>query len=283
MMNHTSQKLPGILGRALALGSGLVVLLLLLAGLNSPVRAASFFQLTPFLTPTPDADGKIFYIVQDSDTLWRIAAITGVTVDQLRALNKLGLDQAIVPGQKLLIGLGGPALGTQVPGSTQPAETAPTQTPTPLPGWGNLCVLLYHDQNGDSVHQYEEPALSGGAVSISNASGSFSKTGDTTGSAPGVCFEEVPEGVYNVSVALPEGYNPTTQTNDSVTVLPGDQTKMGFGAQPNVEKAEEIQVIPSPSAPPSKKTPILGIIGGVILLVGLGLGVYASLLRRTGK
>jgi hypothetical protein len=133
------------------------------------------------------------------------------------------------------------------------------------------------------VHQYEEPALSGGAVSISNASGSFSKTGDTTGSAPGVCFEEVPEGDYNVSVALPEGYNPTTHTNDEITVMPGDKTKMGFGAQPNVEKAEEIQVIPSPSAPPSKKTPILGIIGGVILLVGLGLGVYASLLRRTGK
>jgi hypothetical protein len=58
---------------------------------------------------------------------------------------------------------------------------------------------------------------------------------------------------------------------------------MGFGAQPNVEKAEEIQVLPSPSAPPSKKSPLLGILGGAILLIGLGLGVYASLLRRTGK
>jgi hypothetical protein len=196
MMNHKSQRLPGILGRTLTLGSGLAVLLMLLAGLSAPVRAASLFQLTPFLTPTPDSDGKIFYVVQDQDTLWRIAAITGVTVDQLRALNKLGLDEAIVPGQKLLIGLGGPALGTQVPGSTLPTETAPTLTPTPLPGWGILCVLLYHDQNGDAVHQFEEPALSGGAVSISNADGSFSKTGDTIGSAPGVCFEQVPEGDY---------------------------------------------------------------------------------------
>ena len=270
------------MGRILALGSILAVLFLLLAGLSLPVRAASLLQLTPFPTPTADAEGKVFYVVQEGDTLWRISAITGVTVDQLRALNKLGLDQAIVPGQKLLIGLGGPVLGTQEPGAQQ-TETAPTLTPTPLPGWGILCVLLYHDQNGDAVHQFEEPAIPGGAVSVSNADGSFSKTGDTTGSAPGVCFEEVPEGEYNVSVGLPKGYNPTTHTNDLVTVLPGGQSNMGFGAQPNLEKAEELRVIPSPSAPPSKKSPLLGILGGAILLIGLGLGLYAGLLRRTGK
>jgi len=247
------------------------------------VRAAALLQLTPFPMPTPDTEGKIFYIVQEGDTLWRIAAITGVSVDQLRALNKLGLDQAIVVGQKLLIGISSPPSGTQQPGEGLPAQATSTPTPTPLPGWGILCVLLYHDQNGDAVHQFSEPAISGGAVSITNASGSVSKTGDTSGSAPGVCFKEIPEGEYSVSVALPEGYNPTTYTTRSVTVLPGDQRIMSFGAQPNVQKAEEIAVIPSPSAPPSKRSPILGILGGAILLIGLGLGVYAGLLKRTGK
>jgi hypothetical protein len=283
MITLKNKMLPILLGRILALGLCLAVLLALLAGLSLPVRAASLLQLTPFPTPTADADGKIFYIVQEGDTLWRISAITGVTVDQLRALNKLGLDQAIVPGQKLLIGLGGPALGTQQPGSTSPTEPASTPTATPPPGWGILCVLLFHDQNGDAVHQLEEPAIAGGAVSLSNASGSVSKTGITPGSAPGVCFEEIPEGEYNVSVGLPEGYNPTTYTTHSVTILPGDQRKMNFGAQPNLVKAEEIQVIPSPSAPPSKRSPLLGILGGGILFLGLGLGVYAALLRRTGK
>jgi hypothetical protein len=283
MMNQKDQLLTRCLGRALALGLGISALFLLLAGLSLPVRAASLLQLTPFPTPTADADGKIFYIVQEGDTLWRIAAITGVSVDQLRALNKLGLDQAIVPGQKLLIGLGGPSLATQEPGGPLPTAAAATVTPTPLPGWGILCVLLYHDQNGDAMHQFEEPALSGGAVSLSNATGSFSRTGETTGSAPGVCFEEVPEGEYNVSVALPEGYNPTTYTSHTVTVLPGDQRNMGFGAQPNLEKAEEILIIPSVSEPPAKRSPVLGILGGAIVLIGLGLGVYAGLLRRTGK
>lgn len=262
---------------------GFIVLFVLFAGLNLPVRAASLFQLTPFPTPTADADGKIFYIVQEQDTLWRISAITGISVDQLRALNKLGLDQAIVPGQKLLIGMGGPALSTQLPGGAQSTETLVFPSATPPPGWGILCVLLYHDQNGDAVRQLEEPAISGGAVSIRQVSGNVSKTGDTTGSVPGVCFEEIPEGEYNVTVGLPEGYNPTTHTTRSVIVLPGGQSKMSFGAQPNLEKAEEISVIPSTSEPPANKSPILGILGGIILLVGVGLGVYASLLRRTGK
>jgi len=283
MITLKNKLFPFSLGRYLALGLGLAGLFVLLAGLSLPVQAAPLFQLTAFPTPTADADGKIFYIVQEGDTLWRISAITGVSVDQLRALNKLGLDQAIVPGQKLLIGMGGPASATLVPGGSQPTETALSATATPLPGWGILCVLLYHDQNGDAVRQLEEPAISGGAVSISNASGSVSKTGETANSVPGVCFEEIPEGEYSVSVALPEGYNPTTYTTHSVTVLPGGQNKMSFGAQPNLEKAEEIRVIPSPSTPPSKKSPILGFLGGAILLIGLGLGVYAGLLRRTGK
>jgi LysM domain/SdrD B-like domain len=269
--------------KLMASGVALAGLFALLIGLSLPVRAASLLQLTPFPTPTADADGKIFYIVQEGDTLWRISAITGVTVDQLRALNKLGLDQAIIPGQKLLIGMGGPALATQLPGGLLPTDTVSAPTETSPPGWGILCVLLYNDQNGDAVHQLGEPAIPGGAVSVTNASGSVSKTGETTGSVPGVCFQELPEGVYNVSVALPEGYNPTTHTSDSVTVLPGGQSKMSFGAQPNLVKAEEIRVIPSPSAPPGKKSPLLGILGGVILLVGLGLGVYATLLRRAGN
>ena len=107
--------------KLIALGVALAGLLALLIGLSLPARAASLLQLTPFPTPTADADGKIFYIVQEGDTLWRISAITGVTVDQLRALNKLGLDQAIIPGQKLLIGMGGPALATRFDSILQPA------------------------------------------------------------------------------------------------------------------------------------------------------------------
>ncbi|MEE8567807.1 MAG: LysM domain-containing protein, partial [Anaerolineales bacterium] len=39
-------------------------------------------QPTPFLTPTPGPDGIIIYIVQEGDSLWRIAAIAGITVEE---------------------------------------------------------------------------------------------------------------------------------------------------------------------------------------------------------
>ena len=42
-----------------------------------PAYAAPALQLTEFPTPTPGPDGRIIYIVQDGDTLWRIAAVKG--------------------------------------------------------------------------------------------------------------------------------------------------------------------------------------------------------------
>jgi len=65
MMNLKIKLFPFRLGRILAFGLGLAALLVLLAGLSLPVKAASLYQLTPFPTPTADADGKIFYIVQE--------------------------------------------------------------------------------------------------------------------------------------------------------------------------------------------------------------------------
>src|SRR4030042_5078312 len=89
-------------------GLGLILLVSLLMGLQTPSQAAPLAQLTVFPTPTPGADGRIIYIVQQGDTLWRISAITGVTIDEIRRLNNLTGD-TVTPGQKLLIGMAGPA------------------------------------------------------------------------------------------------------------------------------------------------------------------------------
>src|SRR5512139_203209 len=140
------------------------LLALVLLAVRLPVQAAPAAQLTVFPPPTPGADGRILYIVQEGDTLWRIAAITGITLDELRALNKLSEDTTLQPGQQLLIGLAGPSLVTDTPGpSPTPAPGSPT--PTPLSGTGNVYVFLYNDRNGDSLRQADEPVIPGGAVS----------------------------------------------------------------------------------------------------------------------
>ena len=203
-------------------GISLVFLFVLLAVMLSlsalgfhSVQAAPAVQLTVFPTPTPGADGRILYTVQPNDTLWRISAITGVSIDELRALNNLAPDEALREGQVLLIGLAGPVEVTPTPG---PSPTAVEQLPTPTPqsSTGDLCVLLYLDSNGDALRQETETSIPGGAISVNNRSGSVSETADTLSGgisdlvdpAPEdlgyVCFYGLSEGEYNITAAAPE-------------------------------------------------------------------------------
>lgn len=273
----------------LLFGLGLMALFFSLSLRSSPAQAAPAPQLTLFPTPTPGADGRILYIVQEGDTLWRISAITGVTIDELRALNNLGADDLVTPNQVLLIGLAGPAEVSPTPG---PGSTPVIQppTPTPLPGWGNVCILLFNDLNGDALRQEEEPSLAGGAVSVGNRLGSISLAADTLAGGISdawypepedlgyICFRELPEGEYNVTAAIPDGYNPTTSLNRTVTLAAGDETFLTFGAQANSETLAEVAIIPETPG----RSPVIGIVGGLFLLAGLGLGVYAFVLRRSG-
>jgi hypothetical protein len=152
--------------------------------------------------------------------------------------------------------------------------------------------MLYLDSNGDSLRQEEEPSIPGGAISVANRSGTVSYTSETPGGLDveqeaqraDVCFKDLPEGEYTISVAHPEGYNATTQMNRTLEIKAGDKSYASFGAQPNSVKATEIVVIPSVpviEAPP-EPSPLLGIAGAVIIVIGLLLGVYAWIIRKAG-
>lgn len=241
------------------------------------VRAAPQMQLTPFPTPTPGTDGRIIYIIQQGDTLWRVAAITGIDLADLRDMNNLGTDELVVPGQKIFLGLGGPAEEEEtlaVPTST-PTPSEPTETPQP--GVGTLCVLLFDDENGDAIRQEEEASLPGGAINISNRDGSVSITHDTTDGLEYFCTENLEEGLYNVSAGIPEGYNPTMVLNASLELSAGDVSYITFGAQANSETLEENVPI---TEEVGGKSPILGLIGALLLISGVGLGVYAMWFRK---
>lgn len=240
----------------------------------APAAAAPLAQLTPFMTPTPGPDGRILYKVQDGDTLLRISLISGVPLDELRGLNNLTGDNIFV-GQDLLLGLGAVAPVTPTPG---PSPTATPLLPTPslVPGTGNICILLYDDINGDSLRQAEEPALAGGALSINNRSGSVTVTETTKSGTEPTCYEDLPEGEYSISVAIPEGYNPTTLNGYTLALKAGDETYIDFGAQMNSIKAAEEPAATSEGG----RAPLLGILGGLFLLAGLVLALFAGRLLR---
>lgn len=250
-----------------------LLLALLLLGLRRPVLASPLLQYTPFPTPTPGPDGRILYKVQPGDTLLRISLIAGVPLDELRGLNNLVGDNIVV-GQELLLGLSGPSQVTPTPGPS-PTPTIEIPTPTPIPGAAVLCVLLYNDRNGDSIRQEEEPSVPGGAISVSNRSGSFSETAATgTGLEP-ICFQDLSEGEYSITVAVPEGYNPTTATSYGLALRAGDETYLGFGAQVNSETETE-----GDAGAGTSRSALLGIVGGLLLLAGAGLAIFGTRLLR---
>lgn len=237
--------------------SGLVFFGTAFRGNDTPRQAQVYLY-----TPTALADGRIIYVVKSGESCNTIALLMGITVDQLRLNNNLTDPNCVIqPGQQLLI-----ATVTPAPASTNtPTPTGPT--PTPFFGLGKICVLLFNDLNGNGLADSTETSIADGAVSITDRSGQTSVTGNTDASGSPLCFDQLPEGDYNVSVAIPEGYNPTTNLNYAITVQAGDSIYLDFGAQPGSGAA-------SPFVIGGTRSPLLGIFGGILILAGVGLGFY---------
>ena len=256
-----------------------VLLSLLLFGLWLPAGAApNAQQQVP--TPTAGADGRIIYIVKPGDSCFVVAALHGISVDQLRQLNsRLDENCTLIEGQELLIGVVSQA--TSTPEALATAGT-PTVTPTPLSGTTEVCVLLFEDGNGNAVREETEPAVAGGAVSLTENNGKYSASLDTVVPADpeayqGICFSDVPEGTYNITVAIPDNFNPTMQLNYSLDVRAGDRAEVGFGVQ---SQEEGLGTDPTEDPSGGGQSMLLGIVGAVLLLGGAGLGYYAW---RTSK
>ena len=227
-----------------------------------------------FVTATPGPDGRILYTVVAGDSCLQVAFLHGITVPQLRLLNtRLDENCTLTVGQQLVVGVVSSSIAT-APVATLPS---PTITATPVSGTTEVCVLLFNDMNGDALRQETELGIEGGAVSLTNLNGSYSQTKNTsaaidpdTSEPVNACFVDVPSGEYNVSMAVPDTYNPTMLLSYTLTVKPGDRASIDFGAQSKTLTASE------PTNPQtSNRSSLLGIFGFLLLLGGAGLGYYA--------
>lgn len=256
-------------------------LLLSAVVLTQPASANPNSQVV-YQTPTPLPDGRILYIVQPNDSCLRIELLTGVTVEQLRTLNKLDQDCTLSIGKELLL-----AIVTPEPTATINPEISPTPllpTPTPIKGNGTICLMLYNDINGDGFQGNNELLIGGGAVSITDRLGQVSETGMTTANPDSPFCKDVPEGEYNVSVAIPDGYNPTTSTSLSIVVQAGSQGYANFGAQISSKLIEnqpsDANITPENNPGSNTGDLLLAILGGLLILLGLALAIYILVMRR---
>ena len=217
----------------------------------------------------------MIYVVRDGDNCIAIEMRTGVKVEELRLLNKLDSACTIMPGQELILTV---IQATQTP-TLDPATTATALLPTPTAklGSGEICVVLFADLNGDAARQDNEGTILGGAVSITDRSGSYSRTGMTSGTEDRLCFADVPEGEYNIALAVPDGYNPTTTTNYPLKLIAGNRSVIDFGAQ--ASSRPPVGGTDAQNAP-AARSPLLLIAGGILVLGGLALAAYFRFVKR---
>ena len=254
---------------------GFLILPILILGITLPVtRAVAAPHAQGFVTSTPGPDGRIIYIVAEGDNCGQVALLHGITVQQLRDFNtRLDQDCTLTVGQQLIVGL------VEIKPTPGPAPTLPSPTPTPTPvsGTTEVCVLLFDDVNGDALRQETEFGIEGGAVSLTNLNGSYSQQQNTVSTfdpdtlePDRTCFLDVPQGDYNVSMAVPDNYNPTMVLTYKFAVKAGDRASIDFGAQSKTVTAGEPVEETS-----GGRSPMLGIFGFLLLLAGAGLGYFA--------
>lgn len=259
--------------------SALLLLIGVAAFMVRPVSAGPQLQAA-YATPTAQPDGRIIYIVQPGDSCLSIQLRTNnaTTVEELRTLNKLDQNCTLTEGRELLLDIITPEPSPTPNPLISP--TPPLPTPTLFKGSGNICVMLYDDINGNAVRESTELPMDGGAVSITDRLGTLSKTGTTqpTVELPMLCFEEVPEGTYTVSMAIPGGFNATTSMNLPLRVEAGDSAILEFGAQVSTQAQVQEPTVVEPEA--TSREPLLAVLGGLLVLAGIGLGVYIFFQRR---
>ncbi|HQC64623.1 MAG TPA: LysM peptidoglycan-binding domain-containing protein [Anaerolineaceae bacterium] len=262
----------------------------LLGQFAAPSRFASA-QDAPFNTATPDANGYIYHTVRENEYCYTIAELYNTSVERIISLNNLDLNCTIFVGRTLLVAI---VTATAVPPTAEPVpaqptvppqEAQPTQPPadfvpepTAMLDTGKVCIILFHDVDGNGMRTDGENFLYGGEVSINDRTGTVSRVSTTVAGDPDttkpMCFEQLPPGEYNISIAVPDGFNNTTATNHAITVVSGETITIDFGAQEATPEDMNMQ------GEARALSPLLFILGGVILLSGLGLLFYMIRARK---
>lgn len=235
-----------------ALNGGILLALVGLA-LSGPGGAGRPAWAQAQVTATPRPDGSIVHTVQEGDTLFGLALLYGVSVDQIRTLNGLESDLLRI-GQELLI----------VPAQATPTPPAPTPTAERTPG--ALCTGIFEDRNGNDAREEGEPWIAGVPIALITGRGLKEMLVSEAGQP--ICVDHLEPGYYVLAMEVPSGYRATGPTRREAWLPWGGRSQHLFGLQPAA--LAPVSPAPTPAQPlPSAGTgPNWSRIGEALMLAG---------------
>ncbi len=232
-------------------------------------------------TATPDADGNIYYEVQEGDSFWSIAARHGLSIDEIYELNNASEGDFVQPGQRLIVGQGAPPAATpeedeaaegedsegaeadeegaesEADAETDAEATAePTSvppTPTEASREGEVCVAAYSDENQNGQRDAGEPLRPNVTFSI--------YTGEqvlvnyvTDGTTEPYCIT-LESGNYRIARSAAPDETLTTEGEWAISVSAGSEQRFEFGSYSDSGEASgDVQVADAGSAGGASET-----------------------------
>lgn len=182
-------------------------------------------------TATPDAEGVIYAIVQPNDSLWGIAARSGISLTELLDLNNLTESALIQPGDRLIVGLVAPPETPTPEASATVVATRPPPTPSPTlppPPVTVICLVAFADENGNGEREPAEPLQAGVAFTVFTAEGVVANY-VTDGNSEPYCLTDLAPGDYQITRSVGREETLTNSGNRTVILAAGDQVMLGFG------------------------------------------------------
>jgi LysM repeat protein len=223
-------------------------------------------QAQPTATARPD--GAVVHTVVAGDTLFGLALMYDVDVQDIYDLNGLTSASILSIGQEIVISTSGavapqptatPEVAEEAPEATVPEpveapaiEISPPQSglpASPAAGKGAVCVLAFYDANGDMFRQADagEMLLPGSQISLLARSGPVdSRT--TDGISEPWCFDDLEPGTYILRHTAPPGYVMSDSGQWNFTVDAGEVEAFELAYTRDLEPAPEGEVtLPEPS------------------------------------
>ncbi len=237
----------------------------------------------PAVQPTPRPDGCRVHIVQPGDTLFGISLRYGIPMEELERLNagSLGPNKMIFVGQELILSCPTP---TPTPAAT------PTPEATPTPQSGQVCVMAFHDRNGDGARQPETEELLPNAVLSLNSGAGLVGQYTTDGINEPYCFPGLMPDTYQVIVQPPAGYTTNGPAEIALTLAGGGELQAAFAMQRGATTVVTPAIpLPGPTSVPTESPSSAGSqvlrwgarIGGILLvLLAMATAVLFVMSRR---